>query len=137
MCRYQCLCGEGWGGGARPTSPLRANSPFPRVRKAVTAYNLGHPRQLSIPCAAANDTRAVELLRVWAAGGRQHVSLATGLWSDPAHWGMMLVDLAKHIANAYSQTNGTSRAAALQRLREGFDAEWETPTDQPTGKVRE
>ena len=96
-----------------------------------------HPKQLPIPSAAANDARAIELLRVWAAGGRQHVSLATGLWSDPANWGIMLVDLARHIADVYSQTKGTSRGAVLQRLREGFDAEWETPTDQPTGKISE
>lgn len=95
------------------------------------------PIQLQIPDAAANDTRAVELLRVWAAGGKQHVSLATGLWSDPAYWGIMLVDLAKHIANAYEQMNGLDRAATLRRLKDGFDAEWNKPTDEPKGKIVE
>ncbi|MFB3906725.1 MAG: DUF5076 domain-containing protein [Acidobacteriota bacterium] len=93
------------------------------------------PKQLPVPGPAANDARAIELLRVWVAGGKQHVSLATGLWSDPANWGIMLVDLAKHIANAYQQTEGIEHAAALRRLREGFDAEWGTPTDRPTGKI--
>jgi hypothetical protein len=94
-------------------------------------------RQLPIPGPAADDARAIELLRVWVAGGRQHVSLATGLWSDPASWGILLVDLAKHIANAYEQANGMNRAAVLRRLREGFDAEWGSPTDEPAGKIGE
>jgi hypothetical protein len=96
-----------------------------------------HPRQLPIPEPAENDSRAVELLRVWAAGGKQHVSLATGLWHDPANWGIMLVDLAKHIANAYEQANGMSRVKTLQRLKDGFDAEWGTATDQPEGRISE
>lgn len=89
------------------------------TRQAVNIARLPvytHSNELPIPSAAANDTRDIELLRVWAAGGKQHVSLATGLWSDPANWGIMLVDLAKHIANAYTQADGTSPAAVLQRL---------------------
>ena len=94
-----------------------------------------HPRQLPIPPDAAEDTRAIELLRIWAVKGKQHVSLATGLWDDPASWGIMLVDLARHVANAYSELKGMSHHEALLRLKDGFDAEWEEQTDQPTGEV--
>lgn len=96
-----------------------------------------HPRQLPIPDAAIRDTKALELLRVWAASGQQHVALATGVWSDPASWGIMLVDLAKHIANTYEQSNGSDRESVLARLKEGFDAEWTTQTDEPTGEMLE
>ena len=92
-------------------------------------------KQLPIPGAAANDARAIELLRVWVAGGKQHVSLASSVWRDPASWGIMLVDLAKHIANAYEQSEGMPYADVLQRVKEGFDAEWGTPTDEPSGKI--
>ncbi len=95
----------------------------------------GHSRQLPIPPAAADDDRAVELVRVWAAKGKQHVSLATGLWDDPASWGIMLVDLAKHVANAYEQTTGQNRDDVLNRIKAGFDAEWEKETDTPTGRL--
>ena len=95
-----------------------------------------HSQELPIPPAAADDARAVELLRVWAAKGKQHVSLATGLWDDPASWGIMLVDLAKHVANAYELT-GSSREGVLQRVKEGFDAEWHTATGNPKGTVIE
>ncbi len=81
-------------------------------------YN--HPNELPIPGPASNDMRARELVRVWAAEGAQHVSLATGLWEDPANWGIMLVDLAKHLARAYEQSVGTSYNVALQRLKEWF-----------------
>jgi len=92
-----------------------------------------HPRQLPIPEPAARDARAIEILRVWAAGGKQHVSLASGLWDDPANWGIMLVDLAKHIANAFEQSRGMDHLVVLERLRAGFDAEWVSPTDKPGG----
>jgi hypothetical protein len=94
-----------------------------------------HTRELPIPSVAGGDSNAVELLRVWAAQGKQHVALATRVWDDPAAWGIMLVDLAKHIASAYQQTEGKDYGDVLSRVREGFDAEWETATDEPSGSV--
>jgi Domain of unknown function (DUF5076) len=93
------------------------------------------PRELPIPPAAETDEKAVELVRVWAAHGAQHVTLATEIWQDPAAWGILLVDLAKHIANAYQQSEGRDFVSVLQRLREGFDAEWGHSTDEPTGQI--
>lgn len=95
--------------------------------------NTQHPKQLPIPPKAAADEKAIELLRVWASGGKQHVTLATKLWAEPANWGLMLVDLAKHIANAYEQTEGRDRSQVLARIHEGFEAEWTAPTDTPSG----
>jgi len=95
------------------------------------------PKQLPVPAAASADPRAFELLRVWAAGGKQHVSLATGAWEDPAVWGLMLVDLAKHIADAYELTTGIDCASALERIKAGFDAEWVEATDEPTGGLQQ
>jgi Domain of unknown function (DUF5076) len=89
---------------------------------------------LPIPPIACQDPRAIELIRVWAAGGKQHLSLSTGLWKDPAACGIMLVDLAKLLSNAYAQGGGFTREQALQRICEGFDAEWRTSTtDGPIG----
>ena len=92
-----------------------------------------HPKQLPIPGPVCGDIRAVEILRVWAAGGKQHVSLNPSHWDDPANWGILLVDLAKHVANAYEQAHGMNHSTALDRLKAGFDAEWGSPTDTPTG----
>jgi len=90
---------------------------------------------LLIPPAAETDPRSIEIARIWAAGGKQHVSLKTGLWEDPASWGLMLVDLARHAANSYVQTEGSDRAEVLRRIKAGFDAEWDFPTDNAHGTV--
>ncbi|MBX3390841.1 MAG: DUF5076 domain-containing protein [Phycisphaeraceae bacterium] len=89
-----------------------------------------------MPDAAASDPRALEILRVWAAGGKQHVSIATDLWRDPANWGIMLVDLARHIANAYEQAGTMGRDEALSKIKAGLQAEWSSPTDLPTGRIK-
>lgn len=90
-------------------------------------------KELAIPPAAvANKCR--ELLRVWAGDGNVHVALAAEVWEDPGAWGILLVDLARHVANAYEQ-RGYSSGAALTKIRQGFDAEWGTPTDEPTGSL--
>lgn len=81
------------------------------------------------PPEAASDVAARELLRVWAASGQQHVSIAADAWEDPAAWGIMLVDLLKHVARAYEANSEISYASAVQRIKQGFDAEWEEPTD--------
>jgi hypothetical protein len=44
--------------------------------------------------------------RVWIAKEDQHVSLCAGAWKDPAPWGVVLADLAGHIANALEPTEG-------------------------------
>lgn len=88
-----------------------------------------------MPDAVRRDPKAIEILRVWASNGKQHVSLNAGLWEDPANWGIMLVDLATHIANAFEQSNGMNHAAVLRRVKSGFDAEWGSPTDTPGGNL--
>jgi hypothetical protein len=88
--------------------------------------------ELPIPPDATSDPRAREIARVWAAHGGQHVTLAA-LWEDPAAWGVMLVDLARHVANAYALRAGVSREEAMARIRKGFDIEWQSPTDEAQG----
>jgi hypothetical protein len=90
--------------------------------------------ELIIPPQAERDRDAQEMARIWVAGGAQHVSLRAGIWEDPFIWGMMLVDLAQHVANAYAQ-DGHNRDEALQRIKAGFDAEWSSPTDTPEGSL--
>jgi hypothetical protein len=90
-------------------------------------------RELPIPPIAASDPEAREIARIWASCGGQPVALATGLWDDPASWGIMLVDLVHHAANACEQRAGLDRSEVLAGIREGFDAEWESATDETRG----
>ncbi len=90
--------------------------------------------QLFIPDAAKQDPTSFELLRVWVANKRQHVSLRTDVWKDPASWGVLLSDLMQHIANSYYQNDGLDRLKTLQRIKAGLDVELASPTDRPTGE---
>jgi len=94
-------------------------------------------RELSIPDEARRDSEAFEVLRVWIASKQQHVSLQLGVWEDPAAWGIFLVDLARHLANAYQQEKGLDFNATVARIKWGFDAEMNSPTDFPRGSIKE
>lgn len=94
-------------------------------------------RELLVPPIAAADPSARELLRMWAARGGQHVSISADAWDDPAMWGIALVDLARHVARAYAGRGSAGVEQTLARIREGFDAEWSSPTDTPIGDMVE
>jgi hypothetical protein len=96
-----------------------------------------HKNELDIPAPATDDPKGVEIARIWAAGGRQVVTLRAEIWNDPAAWGLMLVDLAKHVANAHEQLGKGTKEEVLQRIKQGFDAEWTSATDEPTGGVHD
>lgn len=93
--------------------------------------------ELEIPSLAASDPEGLELARIWAADGKQVVSLRADAWDDPVAWGLMPVDLARHVALAYEQCGNRTRQDVLARIKEGFDAEWENPTDEPIGEILE
>ena len=90
---------------------------------------------LQPPPLAKSNPQAVELLRVWAApGSPQELTLRT-VWKDSAAWGLLLVDVARHAAQAYAQ-EGNDPQTVLARIRQAFDAEWSGPTDGPSN-IRE
>jgi hypothetical protein len=91
---------------------------------------------LDPPPAAQRDKAGFEVLRVWIAEQGQHVSIRSGAWEDPFAWGIVLADLARHIANAHElQNDKINKEAFLERLLEGFEAEIDNPTDEPEGEV--
>jgi Domain of unknown function (DUF5076) len=89
----------------------------------VQEWSMPNTDQLAIPQAAGTDAAAFELLRVWVANNQQHVSLRTSVWEDPAAWGIMLADLARHVAESYRQEEGRDVATTLERIKAGIDAE--------------
>ena len=91
---------------------------------------------LDIPPAAQRDKASFEVMRVWVAEQGQHVSIQSGAWEDPFAWGIVLADLARHIALAHQmQGSMVDPEAFLARLLEGFEAEIEDPTDEPEGEI--
>ena len=100
-------------------------------------FNGKHENELDVPPQAVDDAEGLEIARIWAAGGQQVVTLRAGIWDDPASWGLMLVDLAKHIAIAYEQLGMGTQNDVLLRIKEVLYAEWSNPTDEPTGRIVE
>jgi Domain of unknown function (DUF5076) len=97
---------------------------------------MGSEKVLSIPPVAQRDKASFEVLRVWIAEQGQHVSIRSGAWDDPFAWGIVLADLARHIALAHEMQNEKiDKEAFLERLLEGFSAEIDSPTDEPEGEV--
>jgi hypothetical protein len=83
--------------------------------------------ELDPPPIATANREAVEILRVWAApGSPQQLTLRT-CWKDPGAWGLLLVDVARHAAQAY-QREGHNPREVFRRIRQLFDAEWSSPT---------
>jgi hypothetical protein len=96
-------------------------------------FMFGSRSELKIPPAAKADPASSEILRVWLAGGSQHISLKADAWDDPAAWGLLLADLAHHVANAYVAAGQHTQQQAYQRVLAGLSAELQSPTDTPTG----
>lgn len=91
------------------------------------------PRELLIPPAAIQDPASVELLRAWVANQALHSSLEIGVWKNPAAWGLLLADVARHMANAHHEQDGRDPAESLATIRKAFAVELDSPTDTPSG----
>jgi hypothetical protein len=91
--------------------------------------------QLMLPPAVFSDPNAFEILRVWAANGKQHVVIHSGLHGGPEGFGYMLAQLAFHGARVFHQREGAPVEEALERIRAGLDEEWDNPTGDPEGGI--
>jgi len=74
----------------------------------------------------------MEAIRVWVAKRGQHVSLNPLVWKDPQAWGIVLADLAGHVANAYEQTLGLDRGETMRKITDLLMAV-NNPTDSARG----
>ena len=91
------------------------------------------PRELCIPPKALDDPKSGEMLRPWIAGGGLHCTVNIGTWEDAGNWGILLADVARHVANATEEAEGTPRREMLDRIRLLFNTELDSPTDEPSG----
>ncbi|SFK11392.1 protein of unknown function [Caulobacter sp. UNC279MFTsu5.1] len=94
---------------------------------------------LGVPPAALRDTDALELARVWIAEQGLHCSLRVGLYAgdgvsrETAAWGVVLADLAGHVADALSAEGMGSRENLLDALAERFNDEMISPSSERRG----
>jgi hypothetical protein len=97
---------------------------------------MSYPKdEMTPPPAAIDDPKSFEIARLWVASDAQHVALRTDVWPDPAAWGIVLADLARHVALAYHRRDEHDVDDALERVLAGFHAELESSTDSPDGGI--
>lgn len=89
------------------------------------------PKQLAVPFAAHESKEASELLRAWIVDNGLHVSLQRG-FDDPAVWGVLLTDVARHVARIYETEGVCSQDHALDQIKAMLDSEWDGSTDAGT-----
>jgi hypothetical protein len=82
---------------------------------------------IPIPNIVEQSSKNEEILRVWIADNQQIVALSDKLWKDPGVWGIMLVDLARHVALSYKNT-GMNPDIVIKKIRYAMDVEWNHPT---------
>jgi len=92
--------------------------------------------QLEIPPGARTDKEASELIRAWAAHGGLQCSLNVDAWSGDQTtigWGILLSDIARHVANALHESRQLDVARTLGQIRKVFNSELDSPTAEATG----
>ena len=85
---------------------------------------------LHIPPTAL-EQGGVEVLRAAIIDGGLHVSLRRA-FDDPDAWGMLLADVARHVARIYAKEQAMSEDEVIERVRAMFRAELDQPTDPGT-----
>lgn len=92
--------------------------------------------ELPVPEAAGADSESREMLRAWVANAGLHCSLNIGAWGEDEAivWGILLSDVARHVANALEEGRGVPQNETINRIREHFNLELDSPTDEPRGR---
>jgi hypothetical protein len=95
------------------------------------------PAELQIPPGVESDKNARELVRAWAAHGGLQCSLDAGAWKDDKAqigWGILLSDIARHVADALYQSRNADKNQTLPKIREVFNSELNRATAETRGK---
>jgi hypothetical protein len=79
--------------------------------------------ELPIPPDAADESEAAEVLRAWIVGATLQCSIQADVFPDPATWGAVLADVARHVADAWQQQEGVSATETVQGILASFNEE--------------
>lgn len=95
------------------------------------------PDELPVPPNVPSDPNACELVRAWAAHGGLQCSLDVEAFPEEhalIGWGILLSDLARHVADALYQSRHIDRSQTLSEIRAVFNSELNVPTAATQGK---
>ncbi len=105
----------------------------PQYRRNLILFRLANemtatPQELPRPHAADRDPYATEMIRAWVAEGQLHAQLHLGEWlrdgkvDEASAWGVVLADIARHIASGLQEITGEEQSAQLTRLVASLNA---------------
>jgi hypothetical protein len=80
----------------------------------------------------AGDPSAMEVLRAWLIAEALHCSLRADVFEDPATWGAVLADVARHVALALQEADGSDPAGTLRTIGETFARELASTAEEGT-----
>ena len=86
------------------------------------------PKEQPLPPDVMDREDATEVLRAFVVDGGLSIAF-TRAFEEPDMWGLLLVDIARHAARAYSREGVMSEEEALARILDMFEAEIARPTD--------
>ena len=94
--------------------------------------------ELAIPANVHSDKGARELIRAWIANNGLVCALSVDNFGDSERttWGILLTDVARHVADALYQAKGWDKAETMKEIRRVFNAELDAPTAEPSGNLR-
>jgi hypothetical protein len=102
------------------------------------SHSQNHMRILTVPPAAQRDEDAIQMLSAWIAEKGLHCTINVGMWESQGHneeraWGVLLADVVRHIANAKTEKDGTSREETIEAIYDSIAEELEVPTSKADG----
>jgi Domain of unknown function (DUF5076) len=92
-------------------------------------------KELLRPPATEQAHHATELVRAWIVDKDLHCSLNVGSLGENENivWGILLSDVARHVANAIERDKGVPANETLTQIASSFDFEIRTPTAEVKG----
>jgi hypothetical protein len=93
------------------------------------------PKEQPLPPDVIGRDEATEVLRAFVVDGGLSIAFQRA-FEEPEMWGLLLVDIARHAARAYSRESSYTEDEALSRIVEMFEAEIARPTDIGTTAPR-
>jgi hypothetical protein len=79
--------------------------------------------RLKLPDEILQNQTAKELMSIWIVDDSQTVVFDSTHWPDPAAWGLLMMDLLKHVSHAYAHEGQFSYEDAFSRAKAGMAAE--------------
>ena len=86
------------------------------------------PKEQPLPPDVIGRDDATEVLRAFVLDGGLSIAFQRA-FEEPEMWGLLLVDIARHAARAYSRESEYTEQEALARIVEMFETEIARSTD--------